>query len=231
MTDDKKTVKKGDFLELVYTGYSNGEIFDSNIPGDLEKIAPKAKVKQTIVAIGESMVVPGLDKALEGKEIGKEYDVKMGFKEGFGERRKELVRIVPLKAFTEKDVTPRPGVVLALDDQIVKVLAISGARVTVDFNNPLAGRDLEYRFTIVRKVDNTEEKAKALFETLLRFVPEFEVKDKIIMKGPKVLETLTKSEEFNKKFKELVGKELDFEEKKEEGKSEKGNEVSSQQSL
>ena len=89
--------KKNDFVELLYTGYSQGNVFDSNIEEDLKKIDPKGKVKKTIVVIGQGMVVPGLDKALEGKEIGKEYEIKLSAKEGFGERDRNLLKTIPLK--------------------------------------------------------------------------------------------------------------------------------------
>ena len=37
------TIKKSDFVEIKYTGYSQGKEFDSNIEEDLKKINPKAK--------------------------------------------------------------------------------------------------------------------------------------------------------------------------------------------
>lgn len=207
-------IKKGEFVEIIYTGYVNGEIFDSNIEEDLKRLNPEAKPEKTIVAVGEGMVVVGLDKALEGKEMNKEYTVKFGHKEGFGDRNKELIRTIPLKVFTEKNVMPKAGMMLSLDNQIVKIVTVSGGRVMADFNSPLAGKEIEYRFKIIRKVHDEKEKAEALFKTALRFIPEFEIKDKIVIKGHKVFEGIVKA--FNDKFKRLIGKELGFEEKKEE---------------
>ena len=206
---DREIVEKNDFVELKYTGYVQGKIFDSNIEEDLREITDKAKPVETVVVVGKGMLVPGLDKAIEGKEIGKTYEIDIPYKEAFGERKKELVKIISLSTFTDKNINPRPGMMLALDNALVKILSVSGARVTVDFNNPLAGKDLEYKFIIVRKVLEIDKKAKALFEVLFRFVPEFEVNDKIIIKGPKPFENIAKI--YSKKFKEMVGKELGFE--------------------
>lgn len=200
--------KKKDFVEIKYTGYSNGVIFDSNIEEDLKKINPQANAKETVVVVGQGMVVPGFDKALEGKEIGKEYEVTVPFKEGFGDRKRELIKTIPLKIFREKQVEPYPGMVLAMDESLAKVVAVSGARVITDFNNPLAGKDLVYKFKIVRRVDDEKDKAKTLFEFVFRFVPEFEVKDKIVVSGPAFLGAYVKA--FNDKFKELIGKEVEF---------------------
>jgi len=135
-------------------------------------------------------------------------------KNGFGERHREMVKTIPLKIFTEKQINPYPGLVLNMDNMIARIITVSGARVITDFNNPLAGKDLEYKFTITRKVEDESEKVNALFEVLLRMVPEFEIKDKIIIKGPKFFEVIVK--EFSDQFKEMVGKELAFELKEEE---------------
>lgn len=208
----KNVVQRNDFIEIKYTGYANGEIFDSNIEEDIKKLNPSFEPQKTIIAIGHEMVVKGLDNALVGKEVGKTYEVKLPPKESFGERKRELIKTIPLKAFKEKNVAPYPGLVLTLDNIIVKIIAVSGGRVIADFNNPLSGKEIVYKFTIVRKVTDEKEKIEALFLVFFKFIPEYEIKDRIIIKGPKTMEIFIKI--YNSKFKELVGKELVFEEKK-----------------
>src|SRR6266498_1006600 len=110
--------KKSDFAELLYTGYSKGNVFDSNIPEDLKKLNPKETPKKLIVIIGEGMVVPSLDKALEEKETGKEYEINLKAKEAFGERDRKLLKTIPLKVFHEKEMEPRAGAVFAFDNTI-----------------------------------------------------------------------------------------------------------------
>ena len=174
------------------------------------------------------MIVEGLDKALKDKEVGKDYEVSFSAKDGFGERRRDFVKTIPLKAFTEHKMNPQAGMVLNLDNHLVKILAVSGARVTADFNNPLAGKELTYKFKIVKIVDDAKEKAESLFSYFFRFVPEFEIKEKIVVKGQKSMSILIDA--FSKKFKELLGKEMEFEEveeKKEDLKPEKGKENAS----
>ncbi len=216
-----ETVKKNDFVQVEFSAYANGELFDSTKAEEIKKLSPNTEAKPVIVAVGQQMIVPGFDSALEGKETGKEYTIKLSPKDAFGERKREMVRIVPANSFTERRVTPRPGMQLALDNTIVKILSVSGGRVTVDFNNPLAGKEVEYKFVITRKVSDEKEKASALFEALFRFVPDFNIGEKITVKGPKIIEAYAKA--FSPKFKELVGKELDF---KEEVKNDKKEEKS-----
>jgi len=202
--------KENDFVEIEYTGYSDGKVFDSNIPEDLKKINPEAKVQKTEIIIGQNMVVPGLDKALPDKEVGKEYDVKVPSKDGFGPRNRDLIKTIPLSSFKKHNMNPQPGMVVFLDNNLAKILSVSGARVIADLNNPMAGKDLEYKFKIKRIITDTKEKTEAFFNGFFRHVPEFEVKDKVTVKGTKEMKALI--DMFKPRFKELVGKDLDFKE-------------------
>ena len=212
---DKKT-KKGDFLEIKYTGYANGKVFDSNVEVELKKLNPEAQAKNLIICVGKSMIITGFDNALEGKEVGRDYSVELNSEESFGERRRELVKTIPLSVFKEKNTQPQPGMVLAFDNSIARIIAVSGARVLTDFNNPLAGKKIKYEFKILRIVEDEKDKVSAILEFFIGFLPEFEIKDKVIVKMPKELEKFVKS--FSGKFKEFIGKELEFEEKIEEKK-------------
>lgn len=203
-----KTVVKGDFIELNYTGYANGEIFDSNQAEDLKKLDPKAEPQKTRIIIGQGMVVKGLDHALEGKEVGHEYTVTIAAKDAFGPRHASLIRPLPLKMFTEKNVRPQVGMSLVLDSTVVQIRAISGARVIADFNNPLAGKDLRYTFTIQEKIEDVKQKTTIFFERFLRGVPEFDVGEKVTVKGPEQLKPIVSV--LGEQFKLIVGKELDF---------------------
>lgn len=213
--ENEKRTKKGEFVEIKFTGKAQGKIFDSNVPEDLKILDPNAKPKKTIVVIGENMVVRGLDSALENKELNKEYSISFPAKEGFGIRNRELVKTIPLSVFTQQKITPRPGATLLMDNNFVKIITISGARVVTDFNNPLAGKDLEYKFTITRKVDDVKEKSETFFELFFRNIPKFEISENAItVKAPKQVEGLIKM--FADKFKELIGKDLLFNELNEE---------------
>src|SRR3989338_6720181 len=219
---DNNLTKKNDFIEISFTGYANGEIFDSNIKDDLKLLDKKAEPQKTIVAIGHKMVVKGLDEALAGKEIGKEYEIDLKPKDSFGERRRELIKTIPLKSFTENKVNPRPGMVLTLDNSFAKIIAVSGARVVTDFNNPLSGKKIHYKFKIIKIVQDDKEKAEALFTVFFKFIPQYEIKDNIIIKGPKAFEILVKT--FSEKFKELLGKSLVLEEVKQKENIEENSE-------
>lgn len=216
--DSANAVKNGDFVELKYTGLVDGKVFDSNIEEDLKKLNDSAKPDKTIIIVGQSMVVHGLDKFLAGKELGKEYSVTLAPKDAFGSRRKEFVKTIPLKVFHSQKIEPRAGATFIFDNQLAKIIAVSGARVITDFNNPLAGKDVTYKFTIARLVQDLKEKTEAVCKLALRYVPEIEVENNsVTVKGPAILENYIKM--VQPKFKEFLGHEVAFkvvEDKKEE---------------
>lgn len=227
-----ETAQKNDFIGLRYSGYANGVLFDSNEEENLKKLHPEAKAEELVIAVGKGMVVLGLDKALEGKEIGRKYEVTMSAREGFGERRRELVKTIPLRVFHEKNIEPYAGQTLLMDTMTARVLTISGARVITDFNNPLAGKELKYSFTITRKLTDEKEKTEALFKILFKFVPNYEIgQDAIVVRGPAVLEGYVNA--YGLLFKELLGKELRFvlekQKNKEEKEAEEGHEHAQEQ--
>jgi len=204
-------IKKKDFIEIEFTGKADGNIFDTNIKEQAKKINMNIEATPTVIIVGEGMLIKGFDKALEGKEIGKKYKISLSPKESFGERKREMIKTIPLSAFTEKQVNPQRGMTLLLDNQLVKIIAVSGGRVITDFNNPLSGKNIEYEFKIKRKITDEKEKISSLSKYFFKQELDFEVKDKILFKVDKKIAPFLDS--FSDKFKKLVGKEIKVEEK------------------
>lgn len=205
--------QKNDFIEIEFVGKTkDGEIFDTNIKEEAQKINLEIEDKKLIVCIGHKMLIQGFDDNLEEKEIGKEYTIELKPKQAFGDRRRELVRLIPKQAFIEQKIDPYPGLVLSLDNHLVKIISVSGGRVLVDFNNPLAGKDIIYKFEIKRKVDDLKEKVQAISDFFLRGKFEFEINDKIVFKTESYFKPLI--DELNKRFKDILGKEIILEDKK-----------------
>ena len=218
-----ETVAKKDFVELEFLGrnLTNNEVFDTNITEEAKKIDLKLGGKPLIICIGESMVVKGFDEALEGKEVGKKYSVKLSEDKAFGKRDKKLIQLIPLKMFLAQKIMPEPGMVLALDNNLVRIVSVSGGRVMVDFNNPLAGKEIEYEFTIKRKVSDNKEKINAVQRFFFGQEFEFDIDEsskKAVFKDLKLMPVLNA---FAPKFKDLLGLTVEILEKpKKEGKKE-----------
>jgi FKBP-type peptidyl-prolyl cis-trans isomerase 2 len=210
MTGNK--VSKKDFVEIEFVGknLSNGEIFDTNIKEEAKKINLEINPKPLIVCAGQGMLVKGFDESLENQEIGQIYTIKLSPDKAFGKRNSQMVRLIPMKMFAEQKIYPQPGMTFALDNNLVKIVSVSGGRVMVDFNNPLAGKDVEFTYTIKRKVADAKEKINAI-QTFF-FGREFEFtidseKNKIIFSELKLMPVLNA---FKDKFKDLLGMDVEI---------------------
>jgi len=87
------------------------------------------------------MFLKGVDDFLIGKEIGK-YIIELSPEKAFGNRESKLVQMIPMKIFHQHKINPVPGTLFNFDNKVAKILTVSGGRVMVDFNNPLAGKDI-----------------------------------------------------------------------------------------
>lgn len=162
------SVTRGDFIRLSYTGrLDNGDIFDTtnaDVAKENDLFAEGVSYAPIVVITGENMVVTGLDEDLMGKASGYEGQVKIQPKDAFGERKPELVEVVPTRRFEKR---PTPGMRVSLDNRTGTVESVIGGRVRVDFNSPYAGKTIVYDYTIEKIVDKAVDKVKGLLKYYL----------------------------------------------------------------
>ena len=223
-------LKEKDFIEIKFTGkVKDGEIFDSNIKEDLEKIQTQNPVeaKDFIFCLGQGMFLKSLDDFLIGKlETEKDYDIILPPEKAFGNRDPGLIQRIPSRIFKEHKIAPFPGITFNFDGRAGKVLTVSGGRVMVDFNHGLAGKDIEYKIKLIKKVTDEKEKIKSLNDFFFRKSLNFEVKEnKLIFNLDKEDSQLKNLIELLKdKYKDMLNLEVEVkvgevkEEKKEEDK-------------
>jgi len=230
-------IKKNDFIEIEFTGTSNGEVFDTTDKKKAKEMGLDSDVKPVVVSIGNEMLLKGFDEVLEGKEIEKEYSIHLTPERAFGKRNPSLIKILPLKIFLEKNMNPVPGMTVQLDYNIAKILSVSGGRVSVDFNNPLAGKEIDYDFIIKRIITDEKEKINALQDFFFKQRFEFEIKEEKNKEEENKGEQKTKIKKvifeikdekfkplfefFKPKFKEMIGFDFEIGEVKKEVKKEK----------
>ncbi|MDD3993705.1 MAG: FKBP-type peptidyl-prolyl cis-trans isomerase [Candidatus Nanoarchaeia archaeon] len=208
------TIKEKDFVEIEFTGKikDSQEIFDSNIQEDIKKAKLDIKeIKPFILSVGQKMLPSGFDQDLIEKEINKEYTLELKPEDAFGKRDKELIKMVPTRLFLEQRINPQRGMQLNLDGQIVKILSNSGGRTLIDFNHPLAGKEVVYNYKINRIVKNENEKIDALFDFFFKQKLEYEVKDKKIIFKELKKELKPYLQIFAPKIKEILDLEINLE--------------------
>ena len=211
-------IKKNDFVELEFIGrVKNRDIFDTNIKQEALKIGLEIETRPLVIVIGQGMILPPIDKFLEGKELGK-YSLELAPENAFGWRDAKMIKTMPIKIFHEKQISPQPGMVFQFDTLLGRVSAVSGGRVIVDFNNPLASKEVVYELNAKRIVRGAHEKAEILINFFFRRKLNFEIKEgKLIIEAEKQFAPLV--EFYKPKFKEMLSLDLEtkeIEKKKEE---------------
>jgi FKBP-type peptidyl-prolyl cis-trans isomerase 2 len=216
-------LKKNDFIEINFVAKMKDSTspFDSNIPEELKKLNPNHSSEQAkpfIFALGQDMFLKGIDDFFIGKEIGKfpsDFKIEIPPEKAFGKRDPKLVQLMPLKVFHQHKINPVPGVPFNFDGRIGKVLSVSGGRVIVDFNGPLAGKDVLYEITILKKIEDKNEKIKSFLNFLFKTDIPFKMEDKKL-----ILELDEQFKQFGilfkDKFKEIFDLDLEVKESKPE---------------
>ena len=108
---------------------------------------------------GHQNIVPGLEKELEGCEVGDDLDVTVEPDQGYGEHDPE--RIVQV-SHGQLGFEPEVGAVVSARlpdgrEQHLLIAEIEGDTVTLDGNHPLAGQTLRFEVSVVSIREATEE--------------------------------------------------------------------------
>ncbi len=207
-------VAKKDFIELDYTGkLADGTIFDTTY----EKTAKSHKLKgatykPSSICIGERHVVPGLDEALEGKELNKEYTITIPAEKAFGKKDAKNIRLVPMRTFQKENIMPQPGLRINIDGAVATVLRVSGGRILVDFNHPLAGREITYDLKIKKKITDKKAQIESYLSQVFPFPVDVSIQEN---KATVTMQELSKeiAEELSKKLKEVTDIDVQFKKK------------------
>ena len=157
-----ENVSKKDFVEIEYTGIikENNAVFDttSEVVAKENNLKGHGNYGPVVICVGEQQVVSGIDKNIEGKELGKEYSINLNPEDAFGRKNAKLIQLIPSAKFKQQNIQPMPGMQLNIDGMMGTVKTVSGGRTLVDFNHPLSGKEILYKIKINRKITDDNEK-------------------------------------------------------------------------
>ena len=132
---------------VAYVHYKGGavgeEAFDDHLSGDPERI---------VLGVGE--VPKGMDDAFLDMKVGEDRTVRIPCSLGFGEHDPQGVRTYT-RTFIRNGDKLKLGDVFAWVNPVsgvpipVTVIKADESMVTIDFNHPLAGKELEYKLQLV----------------------------------------------------------------------------------
>lgn len=143
--EDNKVVSihyKGTFKE-------DGAVFDSS-----EGREP------LLFLYGKGMIIPGLEEGMKDLSIGDKKTIEVGFEKAYGPVMPEAKQEVP-KDQLPQDAELTVGMQLMAQGPQgaipVTITEVKEATVTVDFNHPLAGKDLIFEIEVVEVREPTKE--------------------------------------------------------------------------
>lgn len=128
---------------------NSGEILDSN-----------KESKPIEFILGRGHIIPGLEEELKLLNEGDEKDIKVTSSNAYGEYKKEALQTLPREQFAGIELNK--GMTLfgqGENGQTVQVTVsdFTDSEVTVDYNHPLAGKDLLFAVNIVGVRDADED--------------------------------------------------------------------------
>lgn len=138
-----KTAEKGDKVKVNYTGkFLDGTIFDTT-----------AKRNPFEFIIGAGEVIIGFDEALLGMKVGEIKNVMIDPADAYGTYNTDLTLEVNLHDFPEGE-KPELGAEVEVTGKdgghiLMSVIDISGDKVTLDANHPLAGQSLSFEIELL----------------------------------------------------------------------------------
>ncbi|WP_022670083.1 FKBP-type peptidyl-prolyl cis-trans isomerase [Hippea alviniae] len=136
-------VESGKTVQMHYVGrLDDGTIFDSS----------EGKEPLEFV-FGEGSIIPALERELEGMEEGEKKQVVVKAEDAYGQRNPEAVQKVS-KDQLPPEIEPKVGMQLLAQTQTanipVTIIEVEEDTITIDFNHPLAGKDLIFDVEIVK---------------------------------------------------------------------------------
>jgi FKBP-type peptidyl-prolyl cis-trans isomerase SlyD len=139
-------------IEYELTEAGKSEILDTN----------KGSIPLEFIT-GKGHIIPGLERQLVGMKEGESASILVKAEEAYGLRDENAVQTLPREHFEgielEKDMAlygqgPDGSTVQ------VRVVDFNDKEVTIDYNHPLAGKDLMFNLTVVSERDATPTEAE-----------------------------------------------------------------------
>jgi FKBP-type peptidyl-prolyl cis-trans isomerase SlyD len=127
----------------------SGAVLDSSAGGE-----PLAYIQ------GHGNLVPGLEKALEGKQDGNTLVITVSPADGYGIRDEKLVQRVPKRSLQGSGEIRKGMQFQARTDdgmRLFTVTGVAGDMVMLDGNHPLADQNLHFDIEVVSVRESTTE--------------------------------------------------------------------------
>tara|TARA_B100000282_G_C31606653_1_gene432670 strand:+ start:135 stop:566 length:432 start_codon:yes stop_codon:yes gene_type:complete len=137
-------VENGQTVNVHYTGtFDDGTKFDSS--HDREETLS--------FQVGSGQVVKGFENAILGMSVGDTKSIQLTPAEAYGDPVQEAIQEVPMTAFPEGTELTEGITIVGQNGQgqqmMGRVVGLTDTTATLDFNHPLAGKNLNFEIELV----------------------------------------------------------------------------------
>jgi len=134
-------IETNQVVSLEYQVQADGKVVDSNVGG-----------QPLVFMFGKGQLIPGLEAGIKEMGVGEKGDVLVKAEEAYGAYNPEATQDVPKEQFSGIDL--QEGMTLygqGEDGSTTQVIvkSIGDESVVIDFNHPMAGKDLMFSVTVV----------------------------------------------------------------------------------
>jgi len=144
-------IEANQIVSIEYEVRDGDKVVDSNVGG-----AP------LVFMFGKGQIIPGLENGIVNMAIGEKGEVSVAPADAYGEYNDEATQEVPADQFAGIDLELGMTLYGQAEDggtTQVTVKEIGGENIVIDFNHPLAGKNLMFSVTINNVRDASAEEA------------------------------------------------------------------------
>jgi FKBP-type peptidyl-prolyl cis-trans isomerase 2 len=132
--------------------------------GENEYYPSSGQPEELSFCLGWGLMPGPLEEAMVGMTLGEHKTVNLSSEQAFGEVDPNLILEVPRQDF-DPEVNPEPGDVFQTTDEeghpvYFVVKSLGPETVEIDFNHPLAGKEVEFVITLKEVREATPEDVK-----------------------------------------------------------------------
>ncbi|QRF75317.1 Putative FKBP-type peptidyl-prolyl cis-trans isomerase [Thermoplasmatales archaeon] len=156
-------MNNGDFLKIDYEVRAGEEkkLVDTSI----ETLAKEndiyhehRKYGDEVIIVGSDKQFPEINESLEKSEEGKEFEVVIPAEKAYGLRDNKNIKVHTVREFQRQELNPVVGQEITLNNRRGKILSVTPGRVLVDYNHPLAGKTIYYKYKVREVIKDSAEK-------------------------------------------------------------------------
>jgi len=135
--------------------------FNYALRNDTGEVVDSSEAAEALFFVeGDGSMIPGLEKAVMGKEVGDEFAVTIGPEDAYGWPQRQLVRTVSRDMIQSDAEEIEAGMIFQIgsgeESQVVKVVSIESDGITIDGNHPLAGITFNFDVHVMEVREATE---------------------------------------------------------------------------